>query len=154
MTKLLSLALIPTALLALDTKASRQSLKGLTGFTVEVEDVAKTKVVGVDAARIKTTVEAKLKAAGIKVLSTGDPHLSLNLDSITGKDGTVSFSLAISVLQGCTLARDQAIKLPACITWTRGKVGRANEKPAAFIDTQIASEIDTFLKAYAEANPK
>jgi hypothetical protein len=33
-------------------------------------------------------------------------------------------------------------------------VGRANDKPAAFIDTQVAAELDTFLKAYAEGNPK
>jgi hypothetical protein len=155
-TKLLALALIPASLLALDTKASRQSLKGITGFTVEVEDAGlKTKASGVDPGKIKTTVESKLKAAGIKTLAEADaPHLSVNLDSITGKDGTVSFSLAISVLQACTLARDPAMKIPACITWSRAKTGRANEKVAAFIDGLIASEVDTFLKAYAEANPK
>jgi hypothetical protein len=161
-TKALILALIPMAASGLDTKASRQSLKGLTGFAVEVEDVgAKTKTMGVDPAKIKSSVEAKVKAAGIKILSAeeslkapGAPHLSVNLDSIVGKDGTVSFELTLAVLQGCTLARDPAMKIPACITWSRGKVGRANDKVGAFIDTQIASEVDSFLKAYAEANPK
>jgi hypothetical protein len=160
--KLLSLALISTALFALDTKHSRESLKGLTAFAVEVEDVAsKTKTIGVDPAKIKATVEAKLKAAGIKVLSAdeglkapGEPHLAVNLDSLVGKDGTVSFSLSLSLLQSCTLARDSSIKVPVCATWSRTKVGRANEKVAAFIDQQIASEVDAFLKAYAEVNPK
>jgi hypothetical protein len=160
--RLLTLALIPAALTALDTKAARQSLKGLTGFVLEVEDVgAKTKPMGVDPAKIKANIESKLKGAGIKILSVdegmkapGSPHLSLNLDSLVGKDGTVAFELTLSVLQGCTLARDSSMKVPACITWSRGRVGRANDKPAAFIDTQVAAELDTFLKAYAEGNPK
>jgi hypothetical protein len=147
---------------AADTKAARQSLKGMTGFAVEVEDVgSKSKTAGVDAARIKSSVEAKLKGAGIKILSAdeslkapGEPHLAVNLDSITGKDGTTSFELTLEVLQGCTLARDASMKVPACITWSRGKVGRANSNVPAFIETQVASEVDSFLKAYAEANPK
>ena len=57
--KLLPLALIPAALVASDTKASRQSLKGLTGFAVEVEDVGSKKTNGVDPAKIKANVEAK-----------------------------------------------------------------------------------------------
>jgi hypothetical protein len=159
--KLLSLILIPAALFALDTKASRQSLKGLTGMAVEVEDVGSKKTGGVEPSKIKASVEAKLKAAGIKILSEdesgkapGTPHLAVNLDSITGKDGTVSFELTTSLLQGCTLARDGSMKIPVCATWSRGKVGRANSNIPAFIDQQIASEIDTFLKAYAEVNPK
>jgi hypothetical protein len=157
--KLFALTLIPAALFASDTKAARQSLKGLTALAVEVEDVGK-KTAGVDPAKIKTTVESKLRGAGIKILTeeeslkaSGAPHLSVNLDSITAKDGTVSFELTTSVYQGCTLIRDASIKLP-CNTWSRGKVGRANEKVAAFIDGLISSEIDAFLKAYAEVNPK
>ena len=160
--KLLSLALIPAALLALDNKQTRESLKGLTGFAVEVEDVGlKTKPMGVDPVKIKATVEAKLKGAGIKVLSAdeslkapGAPHLAVNLDSLVGKDNSVSFELTLSVLQGCTLARDPNIKLPICATWTRGRVGHAGSGVGAFIDQQIATEVDTFLKAYAEVNPK
>jgi hypothetical protein len=160
-TKLISLALIPAALVASDTKAARQSLKGLTGFAIEVEDVGSKKTAGVDPAKIKSNVEAKLKGAGIKVLSDdeaskapGNPHLSVNLDSITAKDNTVSFELTLAVLQGCTLARDATMKVPACNTWSRGKVGRANSGIPAFIDQQIAGEVDAFLKAYAEVNPK
>jgi hypothetical protein len=33
-------------------------------------------------------------------------------------------------------------------------VGRANEKVSAFIDQSVAAEVDNFLKAYAEVNPK
>lgn len=159
--KLISLALLPAALLALDTKASRESLKGLTGFAVIVEDVGSKKTAGVEPDKIKANVEAKLKAAGIKVLSAadaakapGNPHLSVNLDSVTAKDNTVSFELTVAVLQGCTLARDASMKVPVCLTWSRGKVGRANSGIPAFIDQQVASEVDTFLKAYAEVNPK
>ena len=158
-TKLISLALIPAALVASDSKAARQSLKGLTGFAVEVEDPKKT--AGIDLAKIKSNVEGKLKAAGIKALSDdeaskapGNPHLSVNLDTITGKDNTVSFELNLAVFQGCTLARDATMKVPACNTWSRGKVGRANSGIPAFIDQQIAGEVDAFLKAYAEVNPK
>jgi len=159
--KLLSLALTTIALFASDTPAARQSLKGLTGFAVVVEDVGSKKTAGVDPAKIKANVEAKLKTAGIKTMSNdealkapGSPHLSVNLDSITAKDGTVSFELTLEVLQACTLARDSSMKVPACNTWSRGKVGRANSGIPAFIDTQIASEVDAFLRAYAEVNPK
>jgi hypothetical protein len=159
--KLLSLALLPAALFASDSKAARQSLKGLTGFAVIVEDVGSKKTAGVEPDKIKTNVEAKLKAAGIKILSAeeaakaaGDPHLSINLDSVTGKDDTVSFELTIAVFQSCILARDASMKVPACNTWSRGKVGRANSGIPAFIDQQVASEVDAFLKAYAEVNPK
>jgi len=159
--KLLSLALMTTALFASDSKTARQSMKGLTGFAVVVEDVGSKKTAGVDPAKIKSNIEAKIKAAGIKVLSAdeaskapGDPHLSLNLDSITAKDGTVSFELTLAVFQACTLARDASMKVPDCNTWSRGKVGRANSGIPAFIDTQIASEVDAFLRAYAEVNPK
>jgi hypothetical protein len=158
-TKLISLALIPAALAASDSKAARQSLKGLTGFAVDVEDPKKT--AGIDLAKIKANVEGKLKAAGIKAFSDdeaskapGNPHLSVNLDTVTGKDNTVSFELNLAVFQGCTLARDASMKVPACNTWSRGKVGRANSGIPAFIDQQIASEVDAFLKAYAEVNPK
>jgi hypothetical protein len=117
--KLLCCFLVPFALFALDAKHNRESLKGLTAFAVEVEDVgAKTKTMGVDPAKIKSNVEAKLKAAGIKVLSQdeslkapGLPHLAVNLDSVVGKDGTVSFELTLSMLQSCTLARDPGIKV-------------------------------------------
>jgi hypothetical protein len=159
--KLLSLALLPAALFASDSKAARQSLKGLTGFAVIVEDVGSKKTAGVEPDKIKTNVEAKLKAAGIKILSAeeaakaaGDPHLSVNLDSVTGKDNTVSFELTIAVFQSCILARDASMKVPACNTWSRGKVGRAHSSIPAFIDQQVASEVDAFLKAYAEVNPK
>jgi hypothetical protein len=158
---LLSLTLIVAPLSGLDSKSARQSLKGLTGLAVEVEDVGSRKTEGVDPAKIKTNVEAKLKAAGIKILSAdeslkapGAPHLAVNLDSITGKDGTVSFELTLSVLQGCTLARDPNMKVTSCATWSRGKVGRANSNIPTFIDQQIASEVDAFVKAYAEVNPK
>jgi hypothetical protein len=159
---LVLLCLAVGAMLGLDNPASRQSLKGLSGFAVEVEDVgSKSKTAGVDPAKIKSTIEGKLKAAGIQSLSAdaalkaaGAPHLALNLDSLVGKDGTVSFEVTLSVLQGCTLARDASVKLPACVTWSRGRVGRANEKVAAFIDTQVAAEMEAFLRAYAEVNPK
>jgi hypothetical protein len=160
-TRLLSLALVPAALLAADTKAARESLKGLTGFTVLVADVGSKKTAGLEADKIKANVEAKLKAAGIKVLSAdeaakapGNPHLAVNLDSITARDNTVSFELIVEVLQGCTLARDANMKVPACSTWSKGRVGRANSDIPAFISQQISSEVDFFLKAYAEVNPK
>jgi hypothetical protein len=159
--KLLPLFLIPAALVASDSKAARQSLKGLTGFAVMVEDVGSKKTAGVDPAKIKANVEAKLKTAGIKILSEdeaakapGNQRLNINLDSITGKDGTVSFELTLEVLQACSLARDPNMKFTACNTWSRGKVGRANSGIPAFIDQQIASEVDAFLRAYAEVNPR
>jgi hypothetical protein len=160
-TKLFSLALIPATLVASDSKSARQSLTGLTSFAVIVEDVGSKKTAGVEPSKIKSTVESKLKAAGIKVLSEeeaakvpGNPHLSVNLDSITAKDNTVSFELTLAVFQACILARDANMKVPACNTWSRGKVGRANSGIPAFIDQQIAGEVDSFLKAYAEVNPK
>ncbi len=162
-TTLLSLALVPAALLASDTKAARESLKGLTGFTVLVADVGSKKTAGLDAAKIKANVEAKLKAAGIKVLSAdeaakapGNPHLEINLDSITSKDNTVSFELIRrgSAPGAARWPGTPNMKVPACSTWSKGRVGRANSDIPAFLSQQISSEVDFFLKAYAEVNPK
>ncbi len=58
--KLLSLTLITAALLASDRPAARQSMKGLTGFAVIVEDVGSKKTEGVDPAKIKANIESKV----------------------------------------------------------------------------------------------
>ncbi len=152
---------MPAALMASDSKAARQSLKGLTAMSVDVEYAKPKKDIGIDPAKIATNVEGKLKAAGIKVLTRdealkapGAPHLIVNLDAVEGKDGTVSFGLTLAVAQGCTLARDPNVKVPSCECWSRGKVGRANSGVPAFIDGQIASEVDNFVAAYTDVNPK
>lgn len=158
----ISLLLIPASLLALDTKYSRQSLKGLTGINVVVDKVDPAVVkLGVDTAKIQTDVESKLKTAGIKVLSdaeriktAGAPYLAVNINASPAKDGLVAFAISVSLLQGCVTARDASIKLPVCDTWSRTKVGHANTKVGSFLQELVDAEVDSFLKAFAEVNPK
>ena len=149
--------------LALDSEPNRQTLQGLQGFKVLIEDLGSDiERLGLIKSELQMDLEAKLRKAGIKVLTQeecyktpGEPYLYLNININTGKlgDEKYSYSIDIGVIQNVLLQRDPRMKSYS-VTWSTGGVGSIEKEFVGRLRESVDELAKIFVNAFFSVNPK
>jgi hypothetical protein len=147
----------------LDSEPNRQTLRGLQGVKVLIEDLGSDiERLGLIKSQLQTDVEATLRKAGIKVLTQeecyktpGEPYLYLNININTGKlgDDKYSYSIDIGVIQNVLLQRDPRMKSYS-VTWSTGGVGVIEKEFVGRLRESVDELVKIFVKAFFSVNPK
>jgi len=148
----------------LDAPGSRATLVGLPGFFVAVEDMDTSAArIGITSAVIQTDVEARLRAAGIRLYTAEDfknvlevPQLYVNINQLSlhgPQAGLFTYNATTEVRQAIKLARNPAIGSTS-VTWrapaTVGTVGSDNFYIA--VRDVVREEVDLLITAFRAAN--
>jgi hypothetical protein len=149
--------------LSLDSEPNRQSLRGLQGVKVLIEDLGSDiERLGLIKNQLSMDVEAKLRKAGIKVLTQeecfktpGEPYLYVNININTGKpgDGKYAYSIDIGVIQNVVLQRDPRMKSYS-VTWSTGGVGTIDKEFVGRLRESVDEVVSIFVTAFFSVNPK
>jgi len=150
--------------LAQELPGARESLAGLAGVYVIVEDIINPDVErgGLAWSTLQTDVEVKLRLAGIRVLTKtewhaapGSPFLSLYAQAVgLGKERLVYGPvISLGLYQKVVLARNPTITLHAR-TWSSLTSGVTVAKSLYKVREDVRDRVDEFINAYLAANPK
>jgi hypothetical protein len=151
-----------------DTELARETLRGITGVMVVVENVSPDiERAGLTPRQLQTDAELRLRKAGIRVLTReerldtpGGPYLYIRVTgfrvhSMTGALlGYAAFS-HVSLHQNVWLTRDPTIMAYAAETWRGGgfldTFDGSNVRP---IRESVTDQVDAFINAYLAVNPE
>jgi len=161
------LVLLPvTRLFAEDTPLTRETLKGLPGFHVIVEDLQPNllkyekyaKQFDFNRDGIQRDVEKKLKEAGISVLSReawlqtpGRPVLYVNVNTHESEKYWFSYNIKIEVRQLVFLEANPAVKTLTG-TWSLNITGMANIGNLRQISYDLKTLTTRFVDAFKAPN--
>jgi len=148
---------------AVNGKSNRATLRGLKGIGVLVEQLApEVENGGLSKDQLQKNVEAKLRAAGIKVLTReecaktpGEPNLYINVNVNIAKTESdiYPYSLDLLFIQKVSLLRDQKITSYA-VTWSTGGVGSISKELLNDLRESVGDVVEVFIKACQAENRK
>ena len=148
---------------AVNGKSNRATLRGLKGIGVLVEQLPpEVENGGLSKDQLQKDVEAKLRAAGIKVLTReecaktpGEPNLYINVNVNIAKTESdiYPYSLDLLFIQKVSLLRDQKITSYG-VTWSTAGVGSITKTMVSQLRESVREILDIFIKAYRAENPK
>jgi hypothetical protein len=146
---------------AADDESSRESLKGLPGVFVVVDDLEPViEKAGLTKADIQRQVEQELRLAGIDVLTReqwvttpGGPYLHVNTFVVSSDDNVWPFFIEVSSMQRVALERS-SVNIFFAPTWSVATVGSVGSNKLLQIKDIVKDYVDQFVKAYRVANPK
>jgi len=143
-----------------------ESLHGLEGVEVLVEELkAELENFNLAMVQIQSDVEAKLRIAGIKVLSKEEnekiqplrrPYLYIRINSYKApwKKEVMAFNIEFALKQQVMIHGKQALSEKAFYapTWYMGVVGIVGWKNIGEIRDSVNHLADKFIRAYSSAN--
>jgi len=145
------------------TSVQYESLSGVTGIFVLVEDLKdEVQRDGLSKEQIQTDVELRLQQSGIKVLSQkesvaspGAPYLYLRLNTYKAREiSAYAFNVEVHFYQTVQLVRKPAMTLSG-VTWhARGITGIVGASNLRDVLQFVADPVDEFINVYLVANPK
>ncbi|MCE5314247.1 MAG: hypothetical protein ABFD49_11295 [Armatimonadota bacterium] len=135
-----------------------ESLRGLSGVYVVVQTLSPEIVTdGLTVEALKSTINKRLSAAGIKLLAKGDTLSSRDgillvaLSSVKSKTGVHACSIDVELIQVTTLARTPDKPSPAT-TWASGIVAVVSPENVSHLSDTVCEAVDDFVKDYNSAN--
>jgi hypothetical protein len=138
-----------------DRIEDRPSLKDLDGVRVAVEEPLPRGL----ARDIKQSVEAQLRAAGIKILGlgdfpTGDPHVRVTVSVSGERNGLVAADVQLDFVQIVFLRRNPQVTFNRAQTWKADAqvVLVALPQLAREVQRELARQVDQFIEDYRAAN--
>jgi hypothetical protein len=137
-----------------DAALERATMRGLKAISVAIDPVApEVEKEGVTADLLRTRLEERLQAAGIKVDPASIEFLGLRLISVRAARGPLAIAASIGVYQPLTLNRDRTVKTVAQ-TWEVNTVLLADPKMVYRACMDSVDELaDRFVAAYRAVNP-
>ncbi|HEV7745064.1 MAG TPA: hypothetical protein VGO56_08715 [Pyrinomonadaceae bacterium] len=165
--KRLTVSFIALFLFGVTTHAQSESLQGLAGFRVVVEDVD-SKVAArrsLSVSQIQTDVELRLRRNGIRVLTEAEwnhdarsPTLYINLHLVLsgndpGEEGLYAYNISVEVKQGVLLKSSPAKDVLAT-TWDKAATGTVGSDNLGVLRSRITDLVDFAANDYLAANPK
>jgi hypothetical protein len=162
------LSFIAPPVFAEDSEPARQTLKGITGVTVVVEDLQPnllkyekfTKNFTLNKAQIQSDVEQRLKNAGIRILSAdefkqtpGCPMLYVNINTHENEKYWFAYDIRVELRQVVFLEANPQIR-SLTGTWTMNITGVANIGNLDLIRKDVGALTDRFIQALAAVNRK
>jgi len=161
---LMGLSLLVTVTEAYPT-GDRDTLKGLRGVEVVIElsETSETLLQkdGMGESQLQTRVEAKLRQAGIRVLTQeegdktpGRPYLYLNINStkVYGNPPFASVAIALELQEQVLLQRGKKSAFAA--TWSTATVGTVPADNVRSIYDRVGDLVGEFINDHLAANPK
>jgi hypothetical protein len=146
---------------ALDT-GSRDSLRGISGLGVVVEDIGPdASADGLSQDAIRTAVERILRSKGVRVLTNAErtrsgsaPYLYINVNTLKEELGLYAYAVTVDLKQVVGLLSIKG-KQAWGATWSTSVVGMAREENLGQV---IADGVEPLVKDFANdflsANPR
>lgn len=141
-------------------QAEINTLKGIKGIGVSVEDIDADAVAeGLNKDKLLQLVTQKLKKSGVKVLTdlelrtvSGQPKLVLNINSIKQPGPIYIFTTTLDLTQIVLLERNKGLTAVSP-TWTVLTTGGSlPEDLASNVQASIEPMVDSFIADYKKAN--
>jgi hypothetical protein len=159
--------LLPAKTMAFDADVSRQTLSGLSGFYVLIEDInpniakyAAVQRIHLDKEQIRQDMEQSLRNAGINVLTwnemlktTGKPILCITVNTHEYEKFSFAYDLKFEVQQMAGLEKDPRNKAMVS-TWSINMTGVFNIGTINILRDSMQILVNRFITAYKLANPK
>jgi hypothetical protein len=138
-----------------DTPEERATLKGIKAVKVVVRDLHRdAEADGLTARQLQTDVELRLRQAGITVSASAKAYLNATINTSGRESGRYFYVIEVSLTQPIALVRDRKSIIVAA-TWRVGNFGDvAAQDVARFVRETVAGQVDLFIRAYREQNPK
>lgn len=146
--------------------SSMESLKGLKGVEVLIEELnSDLENLGLTMIQMQSEVEAKLRKAGVPVLSKEEneeiqplrkPYLYIRINSskLSSRKEAIAYNIGIALNQQVTLrGPGEAKKCFFAPTWYTSVVGAAGRKNIQDILDAVQNLTEQFTDAYLKANP-
>lgn len=148
--------------LALDTPNERLSLGGLTVVHLVVDDLpADVAQQGLTRAGLQADVEARLRRAGLRLLSatealkvTGRPTLHLRVELVPFGEArrVYLYSVDLTLRQQTQLTRDRTIET-FTITWSENRqVGAVEAAGLGAVRDLVRAKVELFVRAWQTVN--
>jgi hypothetical protein len=154
----LLLAVLPTLLgrsWADDTPEERATLRGIKLVKVVVRDLhPDVEADGLTGGQLQSDVEQRLRKAGIAASPSAKAALTVTVNTSGRESGWYFFVIEVSLTQPVVLVRDRKSIILAS-TWRLGNFGDvAAQDLARFVRETVAGQVDMFIRAYREQNPR
>jgi len=152
------LLILPGMVWGIDTEITRETLRGIKGGGVMIEDMQpEIERDGLTKNQIQTDVELKLRMAGFNVLSKkevlkapGGPWFGVVVNSFKVSRSLYAYTVEVELWQDVYFERNgQGSKAP---TWSTGYLGIA--PGLDHIRSKIKDYVDIFINAWLSVNPK
>jgi hypothetical protein len=133
-------------------ESAKQSLKGIPGIFVVIEDMDKHAPSDLTKDALQTDVELRLRKAGIDVdvKSYDWPFLYVQINCLHANSGQFACSIDVKVRQAVRLYRDPKIISLGATTWETSGVQIASSARA--IREYVGDFVDQFLNDYFAVN--
>ena len=138
-----------------DTLEERATLKGIKAVKVVVRDLhPDAEADGLTTGQLRRDVEMQLRKAGIPASPSAKTALNVTVNTSGRESGSYFFVIELSLTQPVALVRDRnSITLAA--TWRLGNFGDVVAQDLVrFVRETVGSQVDIFIRAYREQNPK
>jgi hypothetical protein len=155
---LLFTIIIGLPVMGVDADITRQTIRGLGGVNVIVEEIQPNvqkyaQRAGITKEQIQKDVEAKLKSNGIKVLTKdewlktpGRPVLYVNINTHETEKYWYAYNIVLALKQVVSLEANPSIKTLAS-TWSINMTGMANIGTLGIIKTSVDDLVGRFVNA-------
>ena len=157
----ISLLIISHDSFSQSNQAEINTLKGIKGIGVSVEDIDADAVAeGLNKDKLLQLITQKLKKSGVKVLTdlelrtvSGQPKLVLNINSIKQPGPIYIFTTTLDLTQIVLLERNKGLTAVSP-TWTVLTTGGSlPEDLAATVQASVDPMLESFITDYKKANP-
>ena len=147
---------------AAQASMGKESLKGLKGVMVDVEEIASNiEKDGLKRNSIQTDVKKKLRKAGIKVLTKkekqktpGMPWLYVSISSGKISPRLYAYTMRLELIQSVALVRNTRILCNASTWKSSEKIGAVDETNVKSLRYSLLDLVDEFIFDYLFVNPK
>jgi hypothetical protein len=159
------LTIISSSLFAIDSELTRQTMTGLQGVNVMVEDLQPNmqkyaRKFGLAQEQLKRDVEQKLQKSGIIILTQenwlktlGRPVLYVNINTHEYEKYWYAYDIKVELKQIVYMEANPKVKTLAS-TWSISMTGIANIGTLNTIRDSLGSLVNRFIDAYLSANTK
>lgn len=157
------LTIISSSLFAIDSELTRQTMTGLQGVNVMVEDLQPNmqkyaRKFGLVQEQLKRDVEQKLQKSGITILTQenwlktlGRPVLYVNINTHEYEKYWYAYDIKVELKQIVYMEANPKVKTLAS-TWSISMTGIANIGTLNTIRDSLGSLVNRFIDAYLSAN--
>ena len=143
---------LPAVAAAADSQIERASLTGLTTISVVVEELAPiAEKNGLTTVALQTSVERRLRQAGISVTPDADAYLYVHVTvADPGASLPLPYVVDVSLMQEVTLPRGLKTRTPLqCPTWSLNRLGMSSaDRVRAPVTDRVNEFVDQFIRAY------
>ena len=152
---------------AFDAEVSRETMKGLTGFYILIEELnpniakyASVQKNNISTQTLKSQVENRLRAAGIRVLSWDEmmktperPMLYVSVNTHEYEKFWYAYDIRVEVRQLVTLVSQPGKPISGC-TWSVNMIGVMNIGQLQTLYDNLGVLLGRFVEAYMAVNKK